>query len=75
VIENILADPNLSKWEYVMTVEDDNLVPVDAPAVAERGHVAVVAGELGWEAAGPGSWEARATLEAAVGRRCWRAHR
>jgi hypothetical protein len=30
MIENILADPNLSKWDYVLTIEDDNLVPPDA---------------------------------------------
>jgi hypothetical protein len=30
MIANILADPNLSKWDYVMTLEDDNLVPPDA---------------------------------------------
>ncbi len=26
----ILKDPELSKWKYVMTVEDDNLIPADA---------------------------------------------
>lgn len=30
MIENILKDPELSTWEYVMTIEDDNLVPADA---------------------------------------------
>lgn len=29
-IKNILADPELSKWKYILTLEDDNLVPVDA---------------------------------------------
>lgn len=29
-IKNILADPNLGKWKYVMTLEDDNLPPPDA---------------------------------------------
>ncbi len=29
-IKGILADPNLSTWKYVMTIEDDNLVPPDA---------------------------------------------
>jgi hypothetical protein len=30
MIKNVLADPNLSKWRYVMTVEDDNIPPPDA---------------------------------------------
>jgi hypothetical protein len=30
MIEHILADPQLSQWDYVMTIEDDNLVPPDA---------------------------------------------
>lgn len=30
MIEHIVADPNLSKWKYVMTLEDDNLPPPDA---------------------------------------------
>jgi hypothetical protein len=30
MIKQVLADPELSKWKYVMTVEDDNLVPIDA---------------------------------------------
>lgn len=30
MIEQILADPNLSKWKYIMTMEDDNLPPPDA---------------------------------------------
>ena len=30
MIKNILADPNLSKWKYVLTLESDNLVPPDA---------------------------------------------
>lgn len=30
LIQNILADPELSKWKYVMTVESDNLIPWDA---------------------------------------------
>lgn len=29
-IANILADPNLSQWEYVLTVEHDNLLPSNA---------------------------------------------
>lgn len=29
-IKQILADPNLSKFDYVMTIEDDNLLPPDA---------------------------------------------
>lgn len=29
-IKNILAHPQLSKWKYVMTVEDDNIPPPDA---------------------------------------------
>lgn len=28
-IEGILADPNLSKWEYILTVEHDNCPPPD----------------------------------------------
>jgi hypothetical protein len=30
MVAGILADPNLSKWKYIMTLEDDNLVPPDA---------------------------------------------
>ena len=30
LIEFILADPNLSQWKYLLTVEDDNLLPPDA---------------------------------------------
>lgn len=30
MIEHMLADPVLSKWPYVLTVEDDNLPPPDA---------------------------------------------
>lgn len=30
LITQILADPNLSRWKYVLTIEDDNLVPADA---------------------------------------------
>lgn len=30
MIQNILANPELSKWKYVMTLEDDNLPPPDA---------------------------------------------
>lgn len=30
MIENILNDPEISKWKYIMTIEDDNLVPPDA---------------------------------------------
>jgi hypothetical protein len=30
MISNILADPNLSKWKYVLTLESDNIVPPDA---------------------------------------------
>jgi hypothetical protein len=30
MIANILADPQLSTWEYVLTLEDDNLPPPDA---------------------------------------------
>lgn len=30
MIKNILADPNLSKWKYVLTLESDNLPPPDA---------------------------------------------
>jgi hypothetical protein len=29
-IKSILADPNLSKWRYIMTMESDNLPPPDA---------------------------------------------
>lgn len=30
MIANILANPELSKWKYVMTLEDDNIPPADA---------------------------------------------
>jgi hypothetical protein len=30
MIQNILADPVLSTWDYVLTLEDDNLPPPDA---------------------------------------------
>lgn len=30
MIANILADPQLSTWDYVLTLEDDNLPPPDA---------------------------------------------
>lgn len=30
MIRGILADPELSKWKYVLTLEDDNLIPNDA---------------------------------------------
>lgn len=30
MIRNILANPELSKWKYVMTLEDDNIPPADA---------------------------------------------
>lgn len=30
MIANILADPEYSKWKYVLTLEDDNLPPADA---------------------------------------------
>lgn len=30
MVRAILADPNLSKWRYVLTLEDDNLPPADA---------------------------------------------
>lgn len=30
VVKNILADKNLSTWKYVLTVEDDNVLPADA---------------------------------------------
>src|SRR5262245_16555548 len=30
MIATILQDPNLSKWKYIMTLEDDNIVPPDA---------------------------------------------
>jgi hypothetical protein len=28
-IEQVLANPELSKWEYILTIEHDNLVPAD----------------------------------------------
>lgn len=31
-IKGILADPNLSTWKYLLTIEDDQIVPVDAHA-------------------------------------------
>jgi hypothetical protein len=30
MLSNILADPNLSTWKYILTLEDDNIVPADA---------------------------------------------
>jgi len=30
MIKNILDHPELSKWKYVLTLEDDNIVPADA---------------------------------------------
>ena len=30
MISNILANPELSKWKYIMTLEDDNIPPADA---------------------------------------------
>ncbi len=30
MITQILADPEMSKWKYIMTIEDDNLIPPDA---------------------------------------------
>ena len=30
MLKFVLADPNLSKWKYVLTLEDDNLPPPDA---------------------------------------------
>lgn len=30
MIKNILNDPNLSKWKYILTLEDDNIQPSDA---------------------------------------------
>jgi hypothetical protein len=30
MIQNILAHPELSKWKYILTLEDDNLPPPDA---------------------------------------------
>lgn len=29
-LKNILADPNLSTWKYILTLEDDNVIPADA---------------------------------------------
>lgn len=29
-IRGILVDPNLSKWRYILSIEDDNIVPPDA---------------------------------------------
>lgn len=48
MITNILADPELSKWKYIMTVESDNLVPPDAQVklmeTMERGMWDAVSG-------------------------------
>jgi len=30
MIQTILNDPNLSQWKYILTLEDDNIVPPDA---------------------------------------------
>jgi len=44
MIQNILADPQLSTWTYIMTIEDDNIVPPDA-------HIRLVESiELGFDA-------------------------
>ena len=29
-VQNVLSDPELSRWRYIMTIETDNLVPADA---------------------------------------------
>lgn len=48
LIKNVLADPNLSKWKYIMTLEDDNLPPPDAHIrlleSIEGGHFDAVSG-------------------------------
>ncbi len=44
LISQVLADPNLSKWKYLLTLEDDNLPPPDA-------HVRLLESiELGFDA-------------------------
>jgi hypothetical protein len=30
MIQNVLNDPNLSSWKYILTLEDDNICPPDA---------------------------------------------
>lgn len=30
LVANVLENPELNKWKYIMTIEDDNLVPQDA---------------------------------------------
>lgn len=48
MIESILANPELSKWKYVMTLEDDNLPPPDAQIrlleTIEQGNYDAVSG-------------------------------
>lgn len=49
MIQGILADPNLSKWKYILTLEDDNLPPPDAhlkliEAIEANGGIDCVAG-------------------------------
>lgn len=48
MIANLLANPELSSWKYVLTLEDDNIVPPDAHIrlleSIEWGHFDVVGG-------------------------------
>lgn len=48
LIKHILSNPDLASWKYVLTLEDDNLVPVDAHIrlleSIEWGHFDVVGG-------------------------------
>ena len=48
MIQHVLDNPDLSKWKYVMTVEDDNLLPPDAQVrlleAIEHGNYDAVSG-------------------------------
>lgn len=48
LVSNILAHPDLSKWKYVLTLEDDNIPPADAHIrlleSIEWGHYDAVSG-------------------------------
>jgi len=47
-IANILANPEMSKWKYVLTLEDDNIIPPDAHIrlleTIQEGHWDAVSG-------------------------------
>jgi hypothetical protein len=50
VIETILQDPNLSKWSFILTLEDDNMPPPDGlPKLVESIN-------QGWDVVGGLYW-------------------